>query len=136
MKRSLALVAALLATLAFMPGQAQQDDIRLQRPTSGKLHRKGPRAIPNQYIVVLDVDATGVADNRALAATEAVSLTTAFGGAIREVYGHALNGFAAEMSAEEAERRPPRRIRGGRPDHGSGRHADKPAVGTRPHRAA
>jgi subtilisin family serine protease len=102
MKRSLALVAALLATLAFMPGQAQQDDIRLQRPTSGKLHRKGPRAIPNQYIVVLDVDATGVADNRALAATEAVSLTTAFGGAIREVYGHALNGFAAEMSAEEA----------------------------------
>ena len=61
MKKSLALLVALLATLALMPALAQQDragDGSLR--SSPKFHRKGARAIPNEYIVVLDQDAVGV----------------------------------------------------------------------------
>ena len=104
MKRSLVSVTALLAALALMPALAQQPDFRVQPITSGKFLRQGARAIPNQYIVVLNSDAKAVGDRAALAATDAFSLTARFGGAVTEVYGHALNGFAAQMSEEEAIR--------------------------------
>ena len=104
MKRSLVSVTALLAALALMPALAQQPDLRVQPITSGKFLRQGARAIPNQYIVVLNSDAKAVGDRAALAATDAFSLTARFGGAVTEVYGHALNGFAAEMTEEEAIR--------------------------------
>jgi aqualysin 1 len=102
MKRSLVSVTVLLATLALMPALAQQPDFRVQPITSSKFLRHGARAIPNQYIVVLSSDTRGVGDRAALAATDAFSLTAQFGGAVTEVYGHALNGFAAQMSEEEA----------------------------------
>jgi aqualysin 1 len=104
MKRSLVSVTLLLGTLALMPALAQQPDFRVLPITSSKFLRQGARAIPNQYIVVLNSDARGVGDRAALAATDAFSLTAQFGGAVTEVYGHALNGFAAQMSEEEAIR--------------------------------
>ncbi|HJQ69684.1 MAG TPA: S8 family peptidase [Blastocatellia bacterium] len=61
----------------------------------------GDRAIPGQYIVVLDVDVDGKGDP-ALAATAASDLTASYGGVVTYTYSDALNGFAAQMTEEEA----------------------------------
>jgi subtilisin family serine protease len=104
MQRSLVSVTVLLAALALMPALAQQPDFRVLPLTSSKFLRQGARAIPNQYIVVLNNDAKAAGDRAALAATDAFSLTAQFGGAVTEVYGHALKGFAVQMSEAEAIR--------------------------------
>ncbi len=60
--------------------------------------------IPNRYIVVVAEEAAAQA--RAAAATDLRALTAevaARGATVRHTYEHALTGFAAEMSAEEAE---------------------------------
>jgi aqualysin 1 len=103
MKKSLALLGALLASLALMPALAQQDraaDGSLR--STPKFHRKGARAIPNHYIVVLDVDAVGKRGDVAVAARETASLLSAFGRTADHVYGHAINGFSAQMTEQEA----------------------------------
>ena len=102
MKRNLALImlfAVCMAALSLAPVLAQQSD----KPTedSGKLIRMGDRAIPGQYIVVLDVDVDGKGDP-ALAATAASDLTASYGGVVTYTYSDALNGFAAQMTEEEA----------------------------------
>jgi subtilisin family serine protease len=94
----------LLAALALMPALAQQPDFRVLPLTSNKFLRQGARAIPNQYIVVHNDQAKAAGDRTALAATDAFSLTAQFGGAVTEVYGHAIKGFAVQMSEAEAIR--------------------------------
>jgi subtilisin family serine protease len=103
MKKSLALLVALLATLALMPALAQQLSVvdGSQRSTP-KFHRKGARAIPNQYIVVLDQDAVGVKGDFTAAVREADSVLAAFGRVPDQVFAHAINGFAATMTEHEA----------------------------------
>jgi hypothetical protein len=93
MKKSLALLVALLATLALMPALAQQDraaDGSLR--STPKFHRKGARAIPNQYIVVLDQDSAGKQGDFAVAARETDSLLASFGRKPDHVFAHAING--------------------------------------------
>jgi subtilisin family serine protease len=93
--------AALAVTL--VPGQAQQEPGQLlslqDRP---KLIRKGPRAIPNQYIVVLDQDAAGKAGDVAMATRQADELLQVFGRVPEHVYARALSGFAAQLTEAEA----------------------------------
>ncbi|WP_245812199.1 S8 family peptidase [Actinophytocola xinjiangensis] len=57
-------------------------------------------AIKDSYIVVMKDDAAP----RSQAASSARTLTAEYGGQTRLVYGHALNGFAASMSAEQARK--------------------------------
>ena len=64
----------------------------------------GKWAIPQHYIVVLDVDADGVHGDTSLAARMADELTTAYGGLATNTYAYALNGFSAQMTEEEALR--------------------------------
>lgn len=103
MKKHLAvtLLLALMAPLALMPAKAQQEDVR-QRGSTAKFHRKGNRAIPNHYIVVLNDDAAGTARDYAvtLGRTQEIMRTTT--GITTNVYAFALDGFSAEMSEEEA----------------------------------
>ena len=103
MKRNLALIlmfVVFMAALTFVPVLAQKDD----KPTedSGKFIRMGENAIPGQYIVVLDVDVDGGKGDPALAATAASELTAAYGGVVTYIYSDALNGFAAQMTEEQA----------------------------------
>ena len=106
MRRSLVCIASItvaMATLALMPALAQRDDAsqasRIDRP---KLHRQGRNAIPQHYIVVLDVDATGAAGNFSATAATASLVSATFGAVPRHVYAHAINGFSAQMSEEQA----------------------------------
>jgi subtilisin family serine protease len=83
-------------------GQTPQDASLTIQQDSPKLLRRGPRAIPNQYIVVLDQDATGVAGDIAAAAKRADNLLQGFGRMPTYVYGSAINGFAVELTEGEA----------------------------------
>jgi subtilisin family serine protease len=88
----------------FAPGHAQQDSALVQdTQPSAKLHRKGDRAVPNQYIVVLDQDATGAAGDVAASERRAAAVLQAFARSATHVYGHALNGFSAQLTEEEAQ---------------------------------
>jgi subtilisin family serine protease len=106
MKRYLALVTLFLiclAALTLMPVLAQKD---APKPAEdpGRFIRMGKTAIPQHYIVVLDVDVdtAGVARDTSLALRLADELTTAYGGLVTNIYDSALNGFSAQMTEAEA----------------------------------
>jgi subtilisin family serine protease len=103
MKRNLALIlmfVVFMAALTFVPVLAQKED----KPTedSGKFIRMGERAIPGQYIVVLDLDVDGGKGDLGLTATIADNLAATYGGVITYTYADALHGFAAQMTEEAA----------------------------------
>lgn len=75
-----------------------QDDDKL----NGKLLRKGAQKIPGQYIVVFEEFATGRTGRFSMAAELSGFMTSVYGGKVKHVYQHALNGYAAEMSEEAA----------------------------------
>jgi subtilisin family serine protease len=87
------------AALMFVPVGAQ----RGEGQGNGRFHRHPGKNIPNNYIVVLDQDAVGAdADfGRAAADADQAILKTRTG-RVKHVYAHALNGFSAEMTEDEA----------------------------------
>ena len=107
MKRNLVLITLFivcLSALTLMPALAQKQDAD---PTgsaadTGKFIRMGKDAIPQHYIVVLDVDAVGANGDLSVATRMADELTTAYGGVTTNTYGYAINGFSAQMSEQEA----------------------------------
>lgn len=66
--------------------------------------RKNANRIENQYIVVLDDSVVGEKGHFSIAPYVASELAGTHKGNLKHVYQHALNGFAVEMSAEDAER--------------------------------
>jgi subtilisin family serine protease len=67
-----------------------------------KLHKKGAKAIKDNYIVVLDNVAAGEPGEFSQAQQITDVLVAAYGGKVKHLYKHALNGFAAEMTEDEA----------------------------------
>ena len=96
---TLSLLAVCVAALMFVSLNAQQD----KGQGNERFQRHPGKNIPNNYIVVLDQDPIGPAADFARAAADAdqVILTTRTG-TVKHVYAHALKGFSAEMSADEA----------------------------------
>lgn len=66
--------------------------------------RKNSHKIENSYIVVLDDRVVGERGRNSIAPYIAAELATTHRGNLKHVYQNALNGFAVEMSAEDAER--------------------------------
>jgi subtilisin family serine protease len=99
-----ACVALFLATMALMPASAQRQstDALGQRVDRPKMHRKGTLAIPQHYIVVLDMDAAGREGNLSAARAVADELAFRWGGELTNVYAHAINGFSVRMSDTQA----------------------------------
>ena len=91
-----AISAAALVLLALAPIGAQQ-------ASNEKFHRHGHRAIPNHYIVVLDRDVTIGESGKALNDREVAELMPPWAGAVTRRFDHALNGFAAFMTEQQAE---------------------------------
>ena len=100
-----ACVTVFTATLALMPAAAQRPQptdalgLRIDRP---KMLRKGNQAIPQHYIVVLDMDAAGREGNLSAARTVTDDLAFRAGAEVTHVYAHAINGFSARMSDTQA----------------------------------
>jgi aqualysin 1 len=111
MKIRFAMVALVVGALAMLPALAQQQEApdaagRQQRDTA-KFHRKGARAIPNHYVVVLDEDVAlpdilGVEPDVSAVAQRADEVMRTVGAVPTHVYAHAIHGFAARMSEDEA----------------------------------
>ncbi|HEX8852601.1 MAG TPA: S8 family peptidase, partial [Pyrinomonadaceae bacterium] len=92
-------VALCVFSLAPTPTQGQNPIG--SRPDS-KLIKKGSRAIPGSYIVVFNEWAVGPTGPFSQAADQAQFMSSIYGGRVKHVYQHALNGYAAEMSEDEA----------------------------------
>ena len=104
MKRKLVLISLFivcLSALTLMPTLAQKQDTD-SAADSGKFIRMGKAAIPQHYIVVLDVDTDSANRDLSISTRMADDLTAAYGGVITNIYDYALNGFSAQMSEEEA----------------------------------
>jgi subtilisin family serine protease len=69
----------------------------------GRLHRKANK-IENNYIVVLDDSIVGERGMFSIAPYIASDMATTYRGQLKQVYQHAINGFAVEMSEADAER--------------------------------
>ena len=66
--------------------------------------RKNSHKIENNYIVVLNDDVVGPRGLYSIAPYVAAEMAGTHRGQLKHVYQNALNGFAVEMTAEEAER--------------------------------
>jgi subtilisin family serine protease len=101
-----ACVTIFIATLALIPALAQREDVNLAAQGRDNPHpkmlRKGINAIPHHYIVVLDIDATGEKGDFSAAVARATDLTAMAGAGLTNVYAHAINGFSAWMSDDQA----------------------------------
>lgn len=91
-----------LVLLALTPIAAQQQSDAAQS-RSARFRRMGDRAIPNHYIVVLDRDAVGRPGEAASNTAEVETLMPEWAGTVTRRYNHALNGFAAFMTQQQAE---------------------------------
>ncbi len=103
MRKALGQLVVCLGVLALVPALAQQGGSQGQPPGQDPSHflRHGPDRIANQYIVVFDEDAAGAeADDDAVWARAEQKVHGK--GRVLHAYGHALVGFAAEMSEEDA----------------------------------
>jgi subtilisin family serine protease len=102
--RLVTLLVTAAVALTLLPGQAQQSPLG-ESPAlqdAAKLRRKGPRAIPNHYIVILDQDAAGAAGDPAIATRLTQDVLVGYGRAADRVYSKALNGFSVELTEAEA----------------------------------
>jgi aqualysin 1 len=89
------LLAAALAALRARGAEAAEKPAPQER--AAKFLSMGERAIPEQFIVVLDESVTGPLGKFSFVGQAAESLTAAYGGEILHVYGQALNGYAVRM---------------------------------------
>jgi aqualysin 1 len=91
------LIFAGLCAMMLVPGPARSQG------RGNKLHRKTNK-IQNSYIVVLDDSVVGEKGLYSIAPYIASDMSTTYRGKLKHVYQNAINGFAAEMSEEDAER--------------------------------
>jgi subtilisin family serine protease len=104
MKKVFALVVfAGLCTAVFLASPVSSQRTGKGIEQSGKL-RRSTKKIENSYIVVLDDSVVGEKGLFSIAPYIASDLATSHRGKLKFVYQHALNGFAVEMSPEDAER--------------------------------
>src|SRR5262245_56052549 len=100
---ALMLSSIVLVVLTLFPVAAQQSDITQSASTStARFQRKGFRAIPNNYIVVLDTDASGRIGDAATNARAISQLMPEWAGTVTRRFNHAINGFAAHMTEQQA----------------------------------
>jgi subtilisin family serine protease len=97
---TITLAALFAAPLALAPIDAQQGN--QDRGGTSKLHRKGARAIPNQYIVVLEDDGTIARGDHAAVLGRMNAVLRGRGAVPEHVYADAIRGFSAFMSVEDA----------------------------------
>ncbi len=104
MRKSLLLIAALALCLTALLSTNTPNTRTSASPArkGDKLHKKGAKAIPGHYIVVLDDEAAGEPGPASQARPVADVLVSAYGGKVNRLYKEALNGYAAEMTEDEA----------------------------------
>ena len=104
MRKVLALlIFAGLCTVVFLTPSASSQGKKGIGTETAKF-RRAEKKVENSYIVVLDDSVVGERGRFSIAPYIASELATTHRGNIKHVYQHALNGFAIEMTEEDAER--------------------------------
>jgi subtilisin family serine protease len=98
---------ALLCAAALLPatshGRLPDNDKVNENRGSGKYRAKPDNArIPDQYIVVFHDWATGEPGELSVAPGMAETMRDLYGGRVERVFKHAINGYSARMTKEEA----------------------------------
>jgi len=102
MRKTLLLLATFALCLTALTSSGSHSSASPAPPRKGqKLHKK-EKAIPNNYIVVLEDEPTGGPGQFSQAQQVTDVLVAAYGGRIKHYYKHAFPGFAAEMTEDEA----------------------------------
>ena len=102
MRKTLLLLATLALCLTALTSTGSRSAASPAPVRKGdKLHKK-EKAVPGQYIVVLDNVAAGEPGPYSQAEQITDVLVAAYGGKVKAHYKHALNGYAAEMTEDEA----------------------------------
>jgi subtilisin family serine protease len=96
-----AAIALCLTSLLSTNMPSSHTSARVARKND-KLHKKGKDAIPGHYIVVMTDESAGQAGRFSMAEQARDVLVSAYGGKVNRTFKHALNGYAAEMTEEEA----------------------------------
>ncbi len=100
-------LAIVVCMATLIPAATHGQKAEANRPESvapeAKFLRQGKHALPGQYIVVFNDWATGERGAYSAAGPLAESVTTNYGGKVERVYQHALNGFAAHLTEEQAQ---------------------------------
>ncbi|MBA4122874.1 MAG: S8 family peptidase [Acidobacteria bacterium] len=103
-----------IAAFTFLPAQAQEQTIEdasipqaekqeiFNQDVKEKLIKKSDKGIPGQYIVVFKDWAAGSLGKNSRAPKLSDEMATVYGGKVKSKYQHALNGYAAKMTEEEA----------------------------------
>src|SRR5262245_37635522 len=103
-KVSLLVILAGLCVSVFLSAPVKSDSGKKGiGAENGKLH-KAANKIENSYIVVLDDAVVGEKGMFSIAPYVASELAATHEGQLKHVYQNALNGFAVQMSPEDAER--------------------------------
>ncbi|HEV7890103.1 MAG TPA: hypothetical protein VGP08_05670, partial [Pyrinomonadaceae bacterium] len=98
MRKTLLLLATLALCLTALTSTGSRSAASPAPVRKGqKLHKK-EKAIPGNYIVVLDNVAAGEPGPYSQADQVIDVLVAAYGGKVKNRYKHALNGYAAEMT--------------------------------------
>ena len=98
------LIFAGLCAVMFLSQPVSSNNGKKGVGAEGAKLRRNANKIENNYIVVLDDSVVGERGIFSIAPYIASELAISHRGKIKHLYQHALNGFAVEMSAEDAER--------------------------------
>ena len=106
MRRIVGTALCLVAVVIVAMTSATAQQTAADRSHGGRFHRHGARAIPNHYIVVLDRDVAappGAAASIEMNDRDVADLMPDWAGTVTRRFDHALNGFTAQMTEQQAE---------------------------------
>jgi subtilisin family serine protease len=99
-------VLALFGAAAFVPTTSHSritDNDKVKENGNGKYRAKADKdRIPDQYIVVFHDWAVGEPGDSSVSPGMAETMRNLYGGQVQHVFKHALNGYSARMTREEA----------------------------------
>lgn len=90
-----------VSSIGQSEGNSARAPQRVDKDANDKF-RRSERAVPNEYIVVLNDVAAGPKGSHSLVPTVAGNLRAIFGGSVKRTYQHALLGFSVRMSESAA----------------------------------
>ena len=96
---TMAIIATIVTALGSLGAQSPGAD---RGQATARLHRKGARAIPNQYIVVLQDDAVISLGDYAAVLGRVQDVTRGRAAIPEHVYAFAIRGFSARMTEQDA----------------------------------
>ncbi len=97
-----AVFAVTLVSPVSIQGQGPEEAGAPVQEVRAKFLSKGKEAIPEQFIVVFNDEAVGPLGEFSIASDLADVMAAIYGGEVKRVYKHAINGFSARMSKEAA----------------------------------